>query len=481
MKFSILSQVLAIHYASAYTFPGSYTPPATASVSTEPQSTYPSAPEPPVQPTAEYGNPVWNKDENESPATAPYMQMTTTSAPPAQQQYTPAHYPPNPNAGANWDSEDSSPSTANRKPLANNFIPVNGYADAVRPSHVAKWNEQEAKRNQAHAIASRNTMPDYDAMSINQLRQVAETMGYDGRRSKVDRTGWLMIAKGYGHTVKGAIKVDTAAAANSSMEEAPVLLDAETRWKSNAGARTRAYAEAARNDNPDWDAMSMDQLRQVATTMGYNTRGVDRVGLLMIAKGQGSMVQAKLLQNRDGPQTRGDSTFVDAETRWRANAGARSRAHLGSARNTEPDWDAMSVDQLKRLAIQKGYEVPVRGVDRTGLIMICKGYGNTVVPRPAQQQQQQQPQQGFTGGGSASYLNSFQPPAPAGPTGGTGTSMSQFQAEGLQRIRAQEAAAANRNYDYDAMSMDQLRKVANQMGYCGTGVDRSGLVMIAKG
>ena len=85
MKFSILSQVLAIHYASAYTFPGSYTPPATASVSTEPQSTYPSAPEPPVQPTAEYGNPVWNKDENESPATAPYMQMTTTSAPPAQQ------------------------------------------------------------------------------------------------------------------------------------------------------------------------------------------------------------------------------------------------------------------------------------------------------------------------------------------------------------------------------------------------------------
>ena len=113
--------------------------------------------------------------------------------------------------------------------------------------------------------------------------------------------------------------------------------------------------------------MSMRNLKKVANEMGYDSQGVDRVGLIMIAKGWGSTVKgAKTLRDK--------AAFENEAKRLKAERDARALAEAEEARRT--DYESMSTKQLRNIANDMGYDG--LSVDRNGLIMIAKGYGNSV-------------------------------------------------------------------------------------------------------
>jgi hypothetical protein len=162
-----------------------------------------------------------------------------------------------------------------------------------------------------------------------------------------------------------------------SVEQAQAAVDAVAQWQTKEDARNRAHEEAARNIGLDFDTMSMDQLAKRANEMGYDARGVDHTGLIMIAKGWGSSVRgARRLDTQiETPPTIAANSAEHAQ-QWQAQEIARNRAHEEAARNIGPDYDQMSMDQLRQLANERGYDG--KGVDRTGLIMIAKGWGSSV-------------------------------------------------------------------------------------------------------
>jgi uncharacterized protein YihD (DUF1040 family) len=203
----------------------------------------------------------------------------------------------------------------------------------------------------------------------------------------------------------------------------------------------------------DFDSMSMAELKQMSHKKGYDTAGKDRVDLIMICKGYADLVKAEPLEQVKERQRRNRAAQMARERAEKEAASKDSnrlieeeslqRNSYLKARNRRKidqkppfrrvDYDTMSMEGLIQTAQGMGYETYQK--DKTDLIMICKGYGDAVGAKRVADGEKPTLQQGGMSGG----------------------------------------------IDYDMISIDELRRMANELGFDTYQKDRTDLIMIAKG
>jgi len=217
----------------------------------------------------------------------------------------------------------------------------------------------------------------------------------------------------------------------------------------------------------DFDSMSMSELKQMSERKGYDTSGKDRVDLIMICKGYAELVKARPLEEVKEQKRQNRAAIARREREEKEAASKvgnslieeeslRRNSYLQSQkirdqkrvnnRVVEPhlpfrskDYDTMNTEGLIQEAQSMGFSTYQR--DRTDLIMMCKGYGDAVNAKKATPEQQQQQQQ------------------------------QQIQPRGVMLGAI----------DYDMISINELKQMANEKGFDTYQKDRTDLIMIAKG
>jgi hypothetical protein len=371
---------------------------------------------------------------------------------------------------------------------------------------------------------------DYDSMSMGELQKiVTNEKGYEVQG--VDRTGLIMIAKGWGSTVRGArllqdrhlvedeaamlkVKRDESAlsrAAEASryqaQENARIQAAEASRYQAQENARIQASNQAGNQASSGigYGDMSTAELTIIAQEKGYDPQGVERAGLIMIAKGHGHSVRgARTLQDKfqmeNETSERNERSLAQAEAaRYQAQENERIQAREIAARDKVqvPDYASMSIDELRKYANERGYDD--QGVNRTGLIMIAKGWGRSVrsarllqdpmesedrPPRGAQtpQYRSQSEERPERGGRTPQPRSQWEDQASRMQSDRAGRAQAQPEASRENTpFLAREQAFRSSVPDYDRMSMPELKQLANEIGYDSQGLDRTGLIMIAKG
>ena len=355
---------------------------------------------------------------------------------------------------------------------------------------------------------------DYDSMSMGELQKiVTNEKGYEVQG--VDRTGLIMIAKGWGSTVRGArllqdrhLVEDEAAMLKVKRDESALSRAAEaSRYQAQENARIQASNQAGNQASSGigYGDMSTAELTIIAQEKGYDPQGVERAGLIMIAKGHGHSVRgARTLQDKfqmeNETSERNERSLAQAEAaRYQAQENERIQAREIAARDKVqvPDYASMSIDELRKYANERGYDD--QGVNRTGLIMIAKGWGRSVrsarllqdpmesedrPPRGAQtpQYRSQSEERPERGGRTPQPRSQWEDQASRMQSDRAGRAQAQPEASRENTpFLAREQAFRSSVPDYDRMSMPELKQLANEIGYDSQGLDRTGLIMIAKG
>ena len=326
---------------------------------------------------------------------------------------------------------------------------------------------------------------DYEAMPIEDLRELANAKGYE--TSGVDRGGLIMIAKGWGSltTAKpiGGYDdnyYDGANRRQSSGRKTTANIDEDRYYAQQQQQNTRPAPRKEKEGSTNYESMPIKDLKQLAVDKGYDTAGVDRGGLIMIAKGWGSLTKAKSVHNdgsmydqydqhgngrerdygRDNQRRTGKRTRADideeryyAQQQQQQQQNTRPAPRTQSAKRTRSSYEEMTIEELRDLAVEMGYD-PI-GMDRTSLIMIAKGWGTSVNAKPLR--------------------------------GSPEAAQAEAEADALRLLAQENTRRKSRKKaklsgsDYEEMSIEDLRIVVNDAGYEDVGMDRTSLIMIAKG
>jgi hypothetical protein len=328
---------------------------------------------------------------------------------------------------------------------------------------AAKYQPRGIERNQGRSSVFGNNPngAGFGDMSMAELQRVANEMGYDGQG--LYQADLIMIAKGYGSTVRGAKTLrdkaafeDEAARVQSERNESIIgQREAAAKYQPRGIERNQGRSSVFGN-NPNgagFGDMSMAELKRIANEMGYDGQGLYQADLIMIAKGYGSTVRgARTLENKIAFEN--EAKRLKAEKRNESIIGQREGATKYQPQGIERNqgrssvFGDMSMAELDRIANEMGYDG--QGLSQADLIMIAKGYGSTV-----------------RGARTLENKIAFENEA------------KRLKAE--RDARALAEAEEARRTDYESMSTKQLRNIANDMGYDGLSVDRNGLIMIAKG
>lgn len=344
-------------------------------------------------------------------------------------------------------------------------------------------------------------MDGFDSMTMEELKKVANQMGYDAQG--VDRTGLIMIAKGWGSTVRGARPLSGNYGGYG--------------YENDYGTRRNGsyfYSPENRNYN--------QQNSRYTNGMGYNNdRGYYNNGAY----------------NNAGYQWGAETSGRTYGQRGRGSAGT---TYTGSYLNEEgkvPDYDRMSLKDLRKVANEMGWDAS-RVKDRTELIMIAKGWGTSVKNAfplgmypdqysnrggyGATQYQQYQNPRSYNGQ-NGQYYNDYnrQTPNHLSPYSRNHQQRTSYNSrspyqnqqyngsynsrnlygnynsrdqkfgpyQDQQYYRGQNYNTNNyarlpgstTNQNFERMTLRELQRVANDYGYDHQGLDRSSLVMIAKG
>jgi hypothetical protein len=235
--------------------------------------------------------------------------------------------------------------------------------------------------------------------------------------------------------------------------------------------------------NDRYDSMSMSNLKKVANEMGYDSQGVDRVGLIMIAKGWGSTVRgAKTLRDKAAFENeaarvqaeRNESILAqrEAAAKYQPQGIERNQGRssvFGSSPNGSGFGD-MSMAELQRVANEMGYDG--QGLYQADLIMIAKGYGSTV--RGAKTLRDKAAFED-----EAARVQSERNESIIGQR----EAAAKYQPRGIERNQGRSSVFGNNpnGAGFGDMSMAELDRIANEMGYDGQGLSQADLIMIAKG
>ncbi len=268
----------------------------------------------------------------------------------------------------------------------------------------------------------------YDSMSMETLANIANQMGYDAQG--LDRVSLTMIAKGYGGAVKGVKTL--AQVQNFQAEAARIQAERELnilRQREEASkylprgverAQGRSSVFHATPNGSGFGDMSIGELERVANEMGYVGRGLDRADLIMIAKGYGNTVRgARTLRAQHEFEQKAKLAKMEREQKALEEAEEKRRN----------DFESMTPNQLRNKVIEMGFN-PV-GLGRPTMLMICKGYGDSIRGLQRLELNANSVTNGFGGQGQSQQQQQFQQQSYASPANAAPNSMMNQNAAGF--------------------------------------------------
>jgi hypothetical protein len=283
-----------------------------------------------------------------------------------------------------------------------------------------RYQEEENMRMQNREKYKRESIPDYDRMSLEQLKKVCIEKGYDASRI-TDRTELIMICRGYGANVKRAIPLF-----NNGYQQQ------DQRYNSQNRRGYQQYDQGYQQYDQRYPRQNQRSMQNNQRYQQYDQNYYPQQNQRYRAQNQRSMQQNQRYYQDD------------------------QRYQTGSKRSMNQNQRAMQDQRYQQ--DDRRYNQNQRGYNQNDRRYQQSGRGN---------QRYLQWEEVDSVRRSQRYDNTRSTRASHGFNDG--------------RLQVTTESSSSSMPDYDKMPMDQLKKIVNERGYDHQGVDRTGMIMIAKG